>query len=57
MVRAAGFADFRYSFGGFAVYGMGNAVYRMTKSVEGILSRSAAINRFSGFLYFTAVKR
>lgn len=56
MAEGAGFKEFRHAMGGFAVYGMTEGVYRFTRRIEDGLSRSPAINRFSGFLYFTAVK-
>jgi SAM-dependent methyltransferase len=51
-----GFADYRYGYGGFAIYGMNAAVYRVTKKIEAILSRVPLIHKMAGFMYFTATK-
>ncbi|GMT41902.1 MAG: hypothetical protein IEMM0002_0313 [bacterium] len=52
----AGYENFMCSFGGFAVYGLNRIVYRVTKVIEDIVSKSAAVRKFSGFMYFTAKK-
>jgi SAM-dependent methyltransferase len=51
-----GFADHRYGYGGFAVYGMNAAVHRVTKKIEDFLSRVPLFHKIAGFLYFTSKK-
>jgi ubiquinone/menaquinone biosynthesis C-methylase UbiE len=56
MLGSTGFAEFNYDIAGFAVYGINNTVYQITKAVEGIISKSSLIRRFAGFIYFSARK-
>jgi SAM-dependent methyltransferase len=51
-----GFTDARYYYGGFAVYGMGATLYRITMKLENILSKVPLIHKIAGFMYFTAKK-
>ena len=51
-----GFTDYRFGYGGFAIYGMNATVYRITKKIENILSKLPWLHKIAGFMYFTARK-
>jgi SAM-dependent methyltransferase len=51
-----GFTDFRFGYGGFAIYGMNRTVYVITKKIEDIVSKSPSLHKMAGFMYFTAKK-
>lgn len=56
-LKNTGYIDTGYSFDGFAVYGMTNSIYKMTKAMERLFTKSAILRKFSGYMYLTARKR
>ena len=56
LLAEAGFADYRYVTGGFAVYGINEGVMKLTRGIESVAEKSALLRRFAGFLYFSAKK-
>jgi len=56
ILKRRGYENFKCGFGGFAVYGMGKIVYKVTKFIESAFLESPFFRKFSGFMYFTARK-
>ncbi|MBI3794496.1 MAG: class I SAM-dependent methyltransferase [Nitrospinae bacterium] len=57
LLQEAGFCDYKYATGGFAVYGVNEPLLRATLLVERAIEKSEWLNKFAGFLYFSARKR
>lgn len=56
MLKRTGFKNEKFDINGFAVYGLNEPVFRITKFLEGVLQKSKLLKSFSGFVYLTAAK-
>lgn len=56
ILERTGYQNFRCGFGGFAIYGMGKFIHKITGFFESFLLKSTFLRKFSGFMYFTARK-